>query len=160
MLFDVWASVSRLRKHRNDEVPHIDWSRFGKKTREQINAEAAEEKKRLQLTGRFKSFRVHVNGSVYDVPIPEVRQIREKLGLSQAEFAERFHLSQRTLQLWEQRRAMPDMPARVLLKAIERAPDVVAQAAAEVRGEIEAGVLHRGPMRNATTGDSARESRR
>jgi DNA-binding transcriptional regulator YiaG len=120
----------------NKRDPHIDWERFGTNSRAQINAEAREEKKRLGLTGRYKRFRAHVNGKVYDVPIPDVRAIRKHLKLSQAEFAERFHLSQRTVQQWEQHRAMPDMPARVLLKAIQRAPDVIAAAAAEVHREM------------------------
>ena len=123
----------------NDPDPHIDWSRFGKKTRDQVNAEASAEKKRLGLTGRYKRFRAHINGKVYDVPIPDVRSIREGLKLSQAEFAERFHLSQRTIQQWEQHRAMPDMPARVLLKAIQHSPDVIAKAAAEVQRELDLG---------------------
>lgn len=122
----------------NDPDPHIDRSRFGKGTRAQANAEAAAEKKRLGLTGRYKRFRAHIDGNVYDVPIPDVRALRERLRLSQAEFAERFHLSQRTVQQWEQHRAMPDMPARVLLKVIQRAPEVVAAAAAEVRKEMRA----------------------
>ena len=121
----------------NDPDVHIDFSRLGKKSRATINAEAAEEKKRLGLTGRYKRFRAHINGNVYEVPIPDVRAIREHLKLSQAEFADRFHLSQRTIQQWEQHRAMPDMPARVLLKAIQRAPDVVAAAAAEVQREMK-----------------------
>src|ERR1700676_659609 len=99
----------------NDSDPHVDWSRIGKRSRDEINAEAAAEKKRLGLAGRYKRFRAHINGNVYDVPIPNVRAIRETLRLSQAEFAQRFHLSQRTVQQWEQHRAMPDMPARVLL---------------------------------------------
>ena len=121
---------------RNDRDPHVDWSRLGKKTRVEVNAEAAEEKRRLGLTGRYKRFRAHIDGTVYEVTIPDVRAIRERLQLSQAQFAERFHLSQRTVQQWEQGRAMPDMPARILLKAIQRAPDVIAEAAAEVRREI------------------------
>jgi putative transcriptional regulator len=120
----------------NKRDPHVDWSRFGKKSRDQVNAEAAEEKRRLELTGRYKRFRAHINGKVYEVPIPDVRSIRDHLKLSQAEFAARFNLSSRTVQQWEQHRAMPDMPARVLLKAIQRAPDVVAAAAADVRREL------------------------
>ena len=58
---------------------------------------------------------------------PDVRRIRTKLGLSQAAFAERFGLSTRTVQEWEQGRAVPDQPARVLLKVIEEAPDTVAR---------------------------------
>jgi DNA-binding transcriptional regulator YiaG len=121
----------------NKGDPHIDPSRVGKKSRQQINREAAAEKKQLGLTGRYKRFRAHINGTVYEVPIPDVRAIREHLKLSQAEFAERFHLSPRTIQQWEQHRAMPDMPARVLLKAIQRAPNVIAEAAAEVQREME-----------------------
>jgi DNA-binding transcriptional regulator YiaG len=121
----------------SDRDRHIDWSRFGKRSRAEINAEARAEKKRLGLTGRYKRFRAHINGNVYEVPIPDVRAIRERLKLSQAEFADRFHLSQRTIQQWEQHRAMPDMPARVLLKAIQRAPDVIAAAAAEVGRELK-----------------------
>jgi putative transcriptional regulator len=58
---------------------------------------------------------------------PDVRRVRAKLGLSQAAFAERFGLSTRTVQEWEQGRAVPDQPARVLLKLIEQAPDTVAR---------------------------------
>jgi DNA-binding transcriptional regulator YiaG len=122
---------------KNDPDPHIDWSRFGKESQAVVNAEGAAEKRRLGLTGRMKRFRVFVNGKVYEIPIPNVRAIREKLHLSQADFARRFHLSQRTVQQWEQRRALPDLPARILLKAIEQAPDVIARAAADVHHEME-----------------------
>jgi hypothetical protein len=49
-----------------------------------------------------------------------------------------FHMSQRTIQQWEQRRAMPDLPARILLKAIEQAPDVIAEAASAVERDMAA----------------------
>jgi len=122
----------------SDEVPPIDWSRFGKETLEEIEAEAAREKEKYGVAGPYTDFRVHKNGRVYNLSVPEVRAIRERLGLSQAQFSERFHLSQRTVQQWEQRRAMPDMSARILLRAIELAPDVIARAAADVRREIAA----------------------
>jgi|GEM_PF-2641962 len=121
-----------MQSSKKNKDPHIDWSRFGKEPQEQVNAEAAEEKRSLGLTGRYKRFRAHIHGKTYEISIPDVRAIREHLNLSQAEFAKRFHLSRRTIQQWEQRRALPDMPARVLLKAIERAPEVIAEAAAEV----------------------------
>ena len=71
------------------------------------------------------------------MPVPDVRLIREGLGLSQAAFAARFHLRERTIQQWEQGRALPDQPARVLLRTIEMSPDVVATAATIV-GQEEA----------------------
>ncbi len=60
-------------------------------------------------------------------PPPDVRRVRTKLGLSQAAFAQRFGLSTRTVQEWEQGRAIPDQPARVLLNVIEEAPETVAR---------------------------------
>ena len=62
---------------------------------------------------------------VYTPPLPDVRRIREQMGLTQAEFAKRFGLSQRTVEQWEQGRAVPDRPARVLLAVIERDPRAV-----------------------------------
>ncbi len=63
--------------------------------------------------------------TIYRPPLPDVRRIREQLGLTQAEFAKRFGLSQRTVEQWEQGRAVPDRPARVLLAVIERDPRAV-----------------------------------
>src|SRR5450755_878227 len=57
-----------------------------------------------------------------------VRRIREKTGLTQDEFDERFGLNLRTVQEWEQGRAMPEGPARVLLAVIKREPDAVVRA--------------------------------
>lgn len=111
-------------------------SRFGKKTRDQINAEAAAEKAKLVLAGRRKRVVAHINGNQYEVKTPDVRAIRERLKLTQETFAARFHLSLRTVQQWEQRRATPDMPARILLKAIEQAPDVIAEAALAVERDL------------------------
>lgn len=62
------------------------------------------------------------------IPGPDVRSIREKLGLTQRDFARRFCLSERTVQQWEQSKSVPDGPARILLRVIERAPDVVERA--------------------------------
>ncbi|MBV8773145.1 MAG: helix-turn-helix domain-containing protein [Deltaproteobacteria bacterium] len=67
---------------------------------------------------------------VYNPPIPNVKAIRRKLGLSQAEFAQQFGFSVRTVQQWEQRRAVPDRPARMLLHVIERDPQAVERALA------------------------------
>ncbi len=62
--------------------------------------------------------------------IPDVQGIRRKLGLSQGEFAARFGLSARTVQEWEQGRVLPDRPARILLRVIEKSPKVVERAVA------------------------------
>ena len=61
---------------------------------------------------------------------PDVRLIRRKLGMSQSEFATRFGFSVRTVQEWEQGRALPDRPARILLRVIEKSPKTVERAVA------------------------------
>ncbi len=67
---------------------------------------------------------------VYNPPVPNVKAIRHKLRLSQAEFAQQFGFSVRTLQQSEQGRAVPDRPARILLRVIETAPQAVERALA------------------------------
>ncbi|MGP6188576.1 MAG: helix-turn-helix domain-containing protein [Vulcanimicrobiaceae bacterium] len=57
-----------------------------------------------------------------------VRAVRERLKLTQAEFARRFGLSERTIQEWEQGRAEPEGPARILLRVIDREPKAVERA--------------------------------
>lgn len=65
------------------------------------------------------------------LPQPDIKHIREKLGVSQREFANCFFLELDTLQNWEQRRYEPDAPARLLLTIIERFPDIVFRALTE-----------------------------
>ncbi|MFL4468864.1 helix-turn-helix domain-containing protein [Tateyamaria armeniaca] len=57
-----------------------------------------------------------------------MRAIREKLGISQAEFAIRFGFSLSSLRNWEQGRRFPDGPARTLLKVIDADPKAVESA--------------------------------
>jgi putative transcriptional regulator len=57
--------------------------------------------------------------------VSRVKALRQRLGMTQAEFAEAFHLPITTLRDWEQRRSTPDAPARALLLAIERDPEVM-----------------------------------
>ncbi len=61
----------------------------------------------------------------YVPPHTDVRALRERLGVSQAEFARRYLLSVRTVQHWEQDQREPSEPARVLLFAIARDPGTV-----------------------------------
>jgi putative transcriptional regulator len=61
-------------------------------------------------------------------PSVDVRQLRERLGLSQGEFARRYLLSLRTIQEWEQHRREPSEPARVLLFAIKQNPKAIEKA--------------------------------
>ena len=69
--------------------------------------------------GRLR--RVHVR----DV---DVTAVREKLGLSQPDFATAFGVSVGTIRNWEQGRRRPEGPARVLLNVIDRKPEAVREA--------------------------------
>ncbi|MBM4275179.1 MAG: helix-turn-helix domain-containing protein [Deltaproteobacteria bacterium] len=59
---------------------------------------------------------------------PQVKVIRRALGLSQEEFAARFHIPLGTLRDWEQRRKEPDAAARAYLTVIARNPKAVSDA--------------------------------
>ncbi len=65
------------------------------------------------------------------IEIPEdvdVKAIRSKLRLSQAQFAQRYAVSQRSLQEWEQGRRRPEGAVRAYLTVIARNPKAVEQA--------------------------------
>lgn len=62
---------------------------------------------------------------------------RSHSGLSQAEFADALGVSKRTLENWEQGRAEPTGPAKVLLNLVARYPDTVKRLA-KIRPEEQA----------------------
>ena len=55
----------------------------------------------------------------------DVKAIRDKMGLTQKEFAARFCFELSSVKNWEQARTVPDRTTRVLLKVSERNPEVV-----------------------------------
>jgi putative transcriptional regulator len=59
---------------------------------------------------------------------PQAKIIRRALGLTQEEFATRYHIPLGTLRDWEQGRATPDQPTRAYLTVIARSPEGVQQA--------------------------------
>jgi putative transcriptional regulator len=61
----------------------------------------------------------------------EIKRTRERLAMSQAEFAKAFHLSTRTLQQWEQGATTPSGPTAVLLWLISRIPQQILKALRE-----------------------------
>ncbi len=60
-----------------------------------------------------------------EFPEPDVKAIRERIGLSQTRFAYLIGVKPKTLQNWEQHRVRPSGPARALLKIVEANPDVL-----------------------------------
>lgn len=59
------------------------------------------------------------------VPELDVRAVRKRMGLSQAQFAIKFGFPPATLRNWEQGRSRPDAPTRVLLAVIAKHPEAV-----------------------------------
>lgn len=102
----------------NPEFPvgETDWARLKAMTEEEITAAALSDPDCPPLTpeqlARFK----RVNA---------VKDIRRRLDMTQAQFAEAFRLPLSTVRDWEQERSYPDAPARALLTAIARDPEAM-----------------------------------
>jgi putative transcriptional regulator len=65
---------------------------------------------------------------VTEFPEPEVKVIREKVGLSQNHFALLIGVSKRTLENWEQGRRHPTGPAKALLLILDADPEHAVRA--------------------------------
>src|SRR4029450_13961337 len=78
-----------------------------------------------------------------------IKAIREKLHLSQKQFAETFGLSLSVVRDWEQGRFFPDRAARTLLKVIAHNPQAVQEALAHPN---ERGSRVDNPQQNRSTG--------
>ena len=67
----------------------------------------------------------NVRVTLVHVPVVDVRKVRMKMKLSQAQFATKFGFPPATLRNWEQGRSRPDAPTRVLLAVIAKHPEAV-----------------------------------
>jgi len=72
--------------------------------------------------GETTAARLHV------VEVPDVRAIREALGLSQHAFASTYRIPLATLKGWEQGRRQPDATASAYLSGIAHMPDAARAA--------------------------------
>ena len=67
--------------------------------------------------------------NVDPMPAARIKEIRKRYARSTKEFERKFGIPAATMNNWEQGRRKPDPTARLLLKVIETAPDVVEKAA-------------------------------
>jgi putative transcriptional regulator len=96
-----------------------DWSRFDSMTEVQRHQAALNDPDARPLTEEDLTRMKRT---------PQVKIIRRALGLSQEEFAARYHIPIGTLRDWEQGRVEPDQAARAYLTVIAREPDTVRDA--------------------------------
>ncbi len=118
----VRRSLAETRKRGSGKV---DWERVDATTDEDIQRMIESDPDTAPDLSANRDWRKVITPNV-----PDVRALRRKLGLSQAQFASKFGFGLRTLQEWEQGRALPDRPARILLRVIEKSPKTVERAVA------------------------------
>lgn len=98
-----------------------DWARLRAMTDEEVHAAALSDPDAQPLMEeRIAQMR----------RVPRARTLRRALGLTQEEFAARYHIPLGTLRDWEQGRTEPDQPARAYLNAIAGDPEAVRKALA------------------------------
>jgi putative transcriptional regulator len=118
------TGTTRVDVKPGDALPRgdTDWARLNAMTDEDVMAAALSDRD-AQPLGADQLAKMR--------RVSRVRVLRQRLGMTQMQFAEAFHLPITTLRDWEQRRSTPDAPARALLLAIERDPDVMRRLLAE-----------------------------
>ena len=99
-----------------------DWARLEAMTEEEIEANARSDPDNPPLTAEELARMRRV---------PDPRRIRERLHLTQEQFATRFEIPLGTLRDWEQGVCFPDSAARTLLRVIEQDPAAVLNALAK-----------------------------
>jgi putative transcriptional regulator len=107
-----------------DTLPRgdTDWARLDALDDEEVMAAARSDPDAQPLTSEQLARMRRVS---------RVKVLRQRLAMTQAEFVAAFHLPLTTLRDWEQHRSTPDAPARALLLAIERDPEVMRRLLAD-----------------------------
>ena len=104
-------------------VTDTDWAAVAALTDEQIEAAVRDDPDAAPI-------------GFFDQPgfirIPNVKKLRERLGLTQEAFAAAYRIPIGTLRDWEQARKRPDAPARAYLTVIARNPEAVANLLKQV----------------------------
>lgn len=96
-----------------------NWARFDAMTEAEVEANALSDPDNPPMTAEQLA-RMR--------PVPNPREIRQRLHLTQEQFAARFHVALGTLRDWEQGVRTPDSTARAFLRVIDRNPQAVLDA--------------------------------
>jgi putative transcriptional regulator len=106
---------------------NTDWAAVGALTDEAIHAAALSDPD-AQPLARGTDEEMAKHGLIR---IPNVKKLRESLGMTQEAFAAAYRIPVGTLRDWEQGRKRPDAPARAYLMVIARNPRAVASMLGE-----------------------------
>jgi putative transcriptional regulator len=98
--------------------PDVDWAKLDATTEADINRYQVED-------GHDPD--ADADRADWTLVIPPVR-VREKLGLSQPQFAELIRVPVATVRNWEQGRVVPDAAAKSLLAILYREPEAAMRA--------------------------------
>ncbi|MEW6742689.1 MAG: helix-turn-helix domain-containing protein [Planctomycetota bacterium] len=116
------ANLMKMHLDPNDpNAGKTDWDRVDALTDEEIQSQAAADVDARPLTKEELASMER---------LPDVKRIRQSLGMTQEVFAATFHLSLSTVRDWEQGRFAPDQSARTLLRLIATIPNQVREALA------------------------------
>lgn len=110
-----------------------DWARVDAMTEEELYQNAVNDPDNPPLTDEQLA-------RMRRVPNPQ--QIRERLGLTQREFARQFEIALGTLRDWEQGARRPDSAAKAYLRVIEQNPKAVVEALARTGPESTPEATH------------------
>jgi len=81
----------------------------------------------IKEAGKIKNGKMKPSRA-FSYSIPDIKGIRQKLHVSQNEFAHMIGVSENTIQNWEQGRRKPEGPAIALLRVTENNPKAVLEA--------------------------------
>lgn len=109
------AIVRRTKKEIREHLGRVDPVKLASFTEADIERFAREDDSDTSTLGEPR----------FIPPKTDVCALRGRLGLSQAEFAQRFFLSVRTVQQWERGAREPSEAARVFLYAISKDPAAI-----------------------------------
>jgi putative transcriptional regulator len=115
-------------KHTTKNKGKTDWDKVGSLTEEQIEKAAASDPDAPLLTNKELSEFKRVNPNAeFDVGF-----IRNRLSMTQEEFASNFGINKRTLEGWEQHRKRPSETETTFLKVIEKHGEEIKRMVKEV----------------------------
>lgn len=90
-----------------------------------------------QATAHMKGEKDLDRDQIHFVDEPDPREIRSKLGLTQAEFANLLDVPVSTVRNWEQGRRQPRGPAEMLLRVADRNPQALLDVLGATKDEPE-----------------------